>query len=228
MVSVGDRVKVRDSDGEWGLGTVDSIENAKAQVTKDDWDMSYEWDECVFVSDVGDETIDETIDENEHLNEEILWELSEGTEPKLEGAVILEYQQLSKISKYSVKHESSDSICGSNSFIVVYDLNNDIVFISIENFFKDEMISKLRSNAIGESNTDEKDKMEIIQWNWSHVHPDRNDPKVFRKGNGFPGKRSQNLKDDVTDKVKQCLKPILFKVNENFDLEKDVKEFQSL
>jgi hypothetical protein len=227
MVSVGDRVQVRDAEGEWGMGTVDSIEHGKAQVTKDDWDMSYEWDECKLVasgsfSNTNSNHIDETVQANESgdVSEEILWQSGDGTEPRLHGTLILEPEHLSKISRFTVEHENTN-LCDSRDFVVVYDKFGDVAFFVVDNFFTNDVIYRLRHDAIGVN------KKARVEWKWSHVHPDQNDPTVFAKGNGFPGMRSQNLPDEVTEMVTTCLKPILAQISD-FDLDNDVKEHQSL
>ena len=47
-VRVGDKVEVRDGDGAWSSGTVESIndETGQPSVAKDGWDMGYEWEQC--------------------------------------------------------------------------------------------------------------------------------------------------------------------------------------
>jgi hypothetical protein len=48
MVHVGDKVEVRDSGEKWAVGIVEEIseESGLPTVTKEGWDMGYEWEEC--------------------------------------------------------------------------------------------------------------------------------------------------------------------------------------
>jgi tetratricopeptide (TPR) repeat protein len=214
-VSVSDRVEVRDSDGEWGEGTVESVNKATGavQVLKDDWDMSYEWEECRILAGASEEGINE---ENNNVNEQIIWQKSDGTIPSFEGAVIYEPEQLSSIVKYTVQHNDM-SKCGSSSFHVIYDNNDDIVLVAIDDFFSDKIINQLRDDALGKTKN-----FANIEWSWAFVHPAQQDSSDRRKGNGFPGRRSQNLPFSVTSLVRQCLKPIMEQLDDfDFDHTKD-------
>jgi len=217
MVKVGDRVQVKDSEAsEWGMGTVDSVntETGNVEVTKDDWDISYEWEQCKFME-------EGNMDEVEP-DEQVIWQSGDGTPPQFEGTVIFEPTEISKIVKYKVNHvetddESENSYCGSQYFHVIYDKNNDIMLVTIDSFFSDYFITKLKNDALGIN----KDKTRI-KWDWAFVHPAQQDPSDARKGNGFPGKRSQNLPFAVTSRVRQCLKPIMNQLNDfDFDNTRD-------
>ena len=45
---MGDEVEVRDTNGKWSSGIVESIDpkSGYPSVIKHGWDMGYEWDEC--------------------------------------------------------------------------------------------------------------------------------------------------------------------------------------
>jgi len=148
-------------------------------------------------------------------NEEVIWRREDGTVPEVPGMVIFKPEQISKISRYTVERSFAEAgECAFSQFLAAYDLRGDLIVGAIDNFFEEPLMQKLKKTAMSSS------------WEWSHIHPDKLDPKNLRKGNGFPGLRI-DASQSTTSLIAQCLKPALALTNPGFNLDK-VKETQTL
>eukprot|EP00039_Didymoeca_costata_P029944 m.27164 g.27164 ORF g.27164 m.27164 type:complete len:184 (+) comp7869_c0_seq2:216-767(+) len=111
--------------------------------------------------------------------DETLWIAGSGQPiPEMEGLYIGMPQEVSRIVRTYVHikrgHRHFNSECGFTEFITIYDKNDDIFLVSVENFLKPKTISAMRKLALEQT------------WEKAQIHPDNRNPDP-RKGNGFPG-----------------------------------------
>ena len=146
---------------------------------------------------------------------EVLWNRENGTLPAWPGTIIYKPEMISEISRYRVDHKSNpNGDCAYQSFVVIYDLNGELLVSVIDDFFSEPVMARLVSTAFDAT------------WEWAHIHPDKTDPSNLRKGNGFPGLRVDAHRT-TSSLVARCLKPALAVTDPSFDLDR-TKDVQTL
>jgi len=219
-VVVGDRVEVRDSDGKWSVGVVESYDSRSGipSVIKEGWDMGYEWDECRRL---GGPTEVATSGAPAEDGVTLLWSFSDNEPLDLPGFDVYHLEEISKVFRISIEHSDGDlGECGSTNATVVYDRQGDLIVAAVDNFFTEHVLEELIRTAV------DVNVPGAPTWDWAHIHPDNGDPNDLRKGNGFPGRRAY-AKLETTNRVTRCLKPVLAKVDPAFNLDRP-KDQQTL
>ena len=157
---------------------------------------------------------DESGGDDEDLIETVLWKQGDDAPPEFPASLILLPEEVSKITKFTFNYEMPDPRCGWHEFYVAWDLNDDPLIVSVDNFVQPEVADELRRKAIAN------------KWEKADIHPDNKDPNDIRKGNGFPGLRL-DADAGVKHLFNECSRPVLEIIDHDFDFE-DLRESQTL
>ena len=139
---------------------------------------------------------------------EVIWRRGDNTTPEIPGVTIYKPDQISNIVRYTVdpRRFADPADCGFTGFVAAFDLRGDLILGSIDNFFVEWIVKRLRNTALRGS------------WVWAHIDPYKGDPSNARKGNSFPGMRIPAAQS-TTSLTAQCLKPALEMINPAFDMD---------
>jgi len=154
--------------------------------------------------------------------EVLIWDRAVDTDraPEFPYSDILLAEEVSKITRTRSernKWAKNMAHCGWTEFYTAWDNNGDVIVVSLENFFRDDLVEKIRKRAL-------KAKWERADIHKSKLAGQESDP---RKGNGFPGFRV-DAEPQVSDDIIDCLRPVLKRIDPELLFPGDLEEVQTL
>jgi hypothetical protein len=136
----------------------------------------------------------------------------------MDGLLVYLPNEVSKVSRFGVRHAAGEADCGFATFTALFDRNGDLLVASVDDFLAAAVVDQLVAAA--------SRPRPPATWAWAHIHPDARDMANLRKGNGFPGLRVDADKA-VTAMVTRCLTPVMAIVDPTFSFQ-GLKDTQTL
>ena len=135
-----------------------------------------------------------------------IWIPEHESAPEFPATRIFLPNEISRITKTTFKGTHPHPKCGWSEYYTIWDRNDDMLTVSVDNFFTSDGIDELRQQAIDST------------WETAQIHPDNHDPGDARKGNGFPGRRIDA--SPATQKLfDSCVAPIMKRIDPSFRLD---------
>jgi hypothetical protein len=161
------------------------------------------------------------------LGEETVWQSSDGIDPApfMPGVTILIPEEFARISKIRVRLNKAVG-CNFTEALAAWDRDGHLILATIDNFFSDRLIDRVRETALDKGNRWEvmydsmtaHTKGEVSQELMPGPPAPVEAPNITNgaKGEAFPGSRA-DLRSPI-QLVSQCLRPVLAVLDPGFDI----------